>query len=112
MAEKDRYRTKEIRVKVFEEELYVAREKARLCGISMSEFIRKQILDGYALTLVNKELALRMIDEFNAIGVNINQIAYMVNTNKVVLDKDIENLKEQVAEMHQIVMNYLYSGEM
>lgn len=111
MAEKDRMRTKSIRVHVTEDELRIAKEKSKLAGLTMSEFLRKQIVEGYVLTLVNKELIMKMADEFNAIGVNINQIAKIANTNKSERYEDIENLREQVAEMQCVVMNYLYYGE-
>lgn len=104
-------RTKAIRVHLTEDELRLAKEKSQLAGLNMSEYIRKQITDGYVISLVNRELVVKMADEFNAIGVNINQIAKIANTNKSERYEDIENLREQVAEMQSIIMNYLYNGE-
>lgn len=44
MAEKDRIRSKCLRVKLTEQELQYAKTKADYCMLSMSEYIRKIIL--------------------------------------------------------------------
>jgi hypothetical protein len=77
----------------------------------MSEFIRQIIIKGFVVSYVNRELILKITAEFNAIGTNINQIAMVCNSNKNVFEKDVLDLKNDVAEMQAVIMNYLYSGE-
>lgn len=106
MAEKDRKfraREKEIRIKVTEAELQYAKDKASSCGLTMSDYIRKIILDGLVVKLETFDIK-ELSKELNKIGTNINQIAKHVNEKGGEYDKqDMNNLIEEFKEMQSIV---------
>lgn len=108
MAEKDRVRTKEIRIKVTEEELQYAKDKAECCGLTMSEYIRKVIKDGVIIKLETCDIK-GLSNELNKIGININQIAKRVNETKgQSINEDMEILISQFSEMQQIIYEKIY----
>lgn len=111
MAEKDRIRKKKIQVFVSEEELQYAKDKAEYCGLSMSDFIRKQITDGVIVkyeTFDIKELAYQL----NKIGININQIARNINEKGGEYDKqDMEELKQEFENMRNEIYKIVYGIE-
>lgn len=111
MAEKDRnirIRNKEIRVKVTEEELQYAKDKANYCNMTMSEYIRTIIFKGCVIkldTLNVKELTI----ELTRIGTNINQIAKYVNETKgEFIQNDMNNLIKEFTELQQIIYDKVY----
>ena len=111
MAEKDRnirIRDKEIRVKVTDEELQYAKDKAECCGLTMSEYIRKVIKDGVVIKLETCDIKALTI-ELNKIGTNINQIAKQANeTRGQSINEDMETLISQFSEMQQIIFDKVY----
>lgn len=111
MSEKDRnirIREKEIRVKVTEEELQYAKDKANYCNMTMSEYIRNIIVKGCVIKLDTvgiKELTL----ELNRIGTNINQIAKVVNeTQGQNIKNDMDSLVREFSEMQQVIFDRVY----
>lgn len=103
MAEKDRLRTKKIQVFVTEAELQYARDKAKSCNLTMSQYIRQVIREGLIVKLETFDMK-EMAMELNHIGININQIAWRVNERGGDYDKqDMENLIREINEMTSFV---------
>lgn len=100
MAEKDRFRTKKIRVFLSEEELQYARDKAKSCNLTMSEYIRQIIKKGIVVKLETFDIK-GMSVELNRIGTNINQIAKHVNEKGG--DYDKEDMQSLIREFNEMV---------
>lgn len=95
MGEKDRARTKLFQLHLFEEEMDVLAEKARLAGVTKTDYIRYVIMYGSAGKAANfsSEDSRSIQYELNRIGNNINQIAYRVNARATVDVSDFNNLQ-------------------
>ena len=77
--------------------------KMELTKISnMGAYLRKMAIDGAVLILEQPEL-LEVAKELNRIGVNINQIAKVVNETNSVYKNDIDELSKKVGEMWQLL---------
>ncbi len=111
MAEIHRTRTKEIRVKVYEEELQIAKEKANYCNLSMSDYIRKQIVDGAVIKIETDDIK-AVSEELNKIGININQIARHVNEKGGNYDKqDMNMLIDEFRDIQSIIYSKFWGTE-
>lgn len=111
MAEKDRFRTKCLRVKVTEEELQIAKDKAEYCGLTMSDYLRKLIADGVIIKYESFDIK-ALGNEINKIGVNINQIAKHVNEKGGEYDRqDMDNLIREFQEMQAIIYSKVWGIE-
>lgn len=111
MAEKDRLRKNKIQVFVSESELQVARDKAEYCGLTMSDYIRKQITDGVVIRYQRFDIK-ELSYELNKIGININQIARNVNEKGGDYDKkDLEELKQEFENMRNSIYKIVYGIE-
>lgn len=96
MAEKDRFRTKDLRVKLTEREREILEEKCELFNLTKSCYIRHAILYGYIKTTlprVDENLIRQLIKEVNDIGNNINQIAYICNERYTVEKEEMIEAK-------------------
>lgn len=102
MAEKDRFRTREIRVKLSEEEYATILAKTAEAEMPISDAIRSLIVFGNIKAEWLDEESKKRVDELceliekvryevNRIGNNINQIAY--NTN-LIYDTSLAELKQ------------------
>lgn len=108
MAEKDRKRTYEIRIKVTESELQYAKDKAEYLNMTMSDMIRNFIKEGVILKYEPFDIK-ELSNELNKIGVNINQIAKCVNEKGGNYDKeDMENLKSEFQNLSDLIFNKVY----
>lgn len=111
MAEKNRFRTKCLRVKVCDEELEIAKRKAEYCGLTMSDFIRKQIVEGVIIKYERFDIKV-LANELNKIGVNVNQIARHVNERGGEYDRqDMDNLVEEFKSMQDCVYKAIWGLE-
>lgn len=98
MGEENRIRKKIFKVHLSEIEYDILTEKAEYCGITKSDYIRKQIIDGAVIKYETCDIK-NMINEINHIGVNINQIAKKVNETDCINKKDFELLQELYDEL-------------
>ncbi len=87
MAEIHRIRTKEVRVKLTEEELKILHDKASYASFTAGQYIRRIIVDGKIIKLPVDEIkeASRAINDYkleiNHIGNNINQLVKIIHKN-------------------------------
>lgn len=111
MAEKDRFRKNCLRVKVSDEELQIAKDKAEYCNLSMSDFLRKQIVDGVIIKYDRIDMK-TLANEMNKIGVNINQIAKRINEKGVEYDRqDLDDLIKEFQELQALVYSTILGME-
>lgn len=98
MGEKNRFRKKQLLIRLCDEEWEIFEYKAGLSGKSKSDFVRDLILLS-EVKVVNPILTdknfQKMLYEINRIGNNINQIAYNANLKKSTGKEEIEELREQ-----------------
>ena len=86
MNNKKRYRNNRFEIRLFDEEVEILENKAKIQGLSKTEYIREIIL--YSEIKDNKRNILsdenfkKLLYEINRIGNNINQIAYNSNLIK------------------------------
>lgn len=78
-----------------------ARDMARRNGLSLSEYLRR-LSQGEPVTLRRAKADARLIHELNAIGVNLNQIARNVNSDRLGAPgsrlSDLDGLMDQLRE--------------
>lgn len=100
MAEEHRIRTKEIRVKVTEYELKVAKDKAEYLGINMGTMFRQLIMNDNVKKIPVEEIkeVSKAINEYkfeiNKVGNNINQIVKVIHENNDLYEE--EEIKELI----------------
>lgn len=96
---KERIRDKQLNIRLTDTEYEIVKDKAKYCGLNISDFIRKQITDGVVIKYESfdiKELA----NELNKIGVNINQIAKHINEKGGNFEReDMRILEEEFQKM-------------
>lgn len=99
MAEKDRFRTKQIHIKLTEEEYELLRKKCDEFNITQAGYIRHSILYGgikKPMPRVDENLIKQLVHEVNKIGNNINQIAYICNSKYVVTEHEMIEAKDEL----------------
>ena len=103
MENQHRTRNNQVLVRFTDEELKNVRRRMILAKTMNREaFIRKMALDGFIL---NTDITYqeKQYYEMHKIGVNVNQIAKLANTNGSVSQKDIEVLKGMIKEIWHIL---------
>ena len=116
MDNKKRYRNNRFEIRLFDEEVEILENKAKIQGLSKTEYIREIIL--YSEIKDNKRNILsdenfkKLLYEINRIGNNINQIAYNSNLIKSIGREEIKNLKEQYENLLQLYTDtFVFNGE-
>ena len=116
MNNKKRYRNNRFELRLFDEEVEILENKAKIQGLSKTEYIREIIL--YSEIKENKRNILsnenfkKLLYEINRIGNNINQIAYNSNLIKSTGREEIKNLKEQYENLLQLYTDtFVFNGE-
>ena len=100
-------REKWISVRVTEEENRAIEEKMKQHGIlNRGAYIRKMAIDGYCLSLEVKELQ-KLATLLGRYGNNLNQVAKRANTFGDIYRQDIRELKDQLAEMQDLMKQIL-----
>lgn len=86
-------RDKAVLVRLTESEKRLLQQKAEACGIKTEPFIRK-LINGDILKARPPEEYVGLVRAINAIGSNINQIAYIANVTKNISLQEIEDIKK------------------
>lgn len=103
MADKDRIRKKQINIRLSDIEYENINLKAEYCGLTMSDYIRKQITDGLIIKYERLDIK-TLANELNKIGININQIAKHINEKGGAYDRqDMDSLIKEFQEMQAII---------
>ena len=103
ISNENRKRDNKIAFYLSDEELDLIEEKLNHTNYtSRSDFIRENLLNN--IILVNDYKYLRdLVGEINKIGVNINQIARVVNTNQSIYKEHIEVLLVKLDEIWKLI---------
>ncbi len=110
MSEVHRIRTKEIRVRVTEEELLIAKHKAAYVHMDMGQYFRRIILDDNIIKVPAEEImeASKAINayrlEISGISRNLNQMIKIVHENNDLYEE--EQLREIERLLETITMSY------
>ena len=79
---------------------------AKQLGLSISEYLRKMGLHGFAFQYDNG-IILALVKEMNRIGTNINQIAKVCNESKSVSPTSLHELQRQHSNLLTLIMDNL-----
>ena len=98
-----------LRCPVTEEERKLIEQKmAQLPTSQIGAYLRKMAIDGYIIYVDAKNIK-QYIQELQAIGKNINQIARRVNSTTNIYKEDIEEIKKRLDEIWQL-QRYILSN--
>ena len=89
-----------------EEEAADIRRKASAAGMNVSRFLRTAAVNGQVV-LYNTNDLYGLRSDIKRIGNNINQIAMVANSNKLVYLSDVRELRKQLNEMSISIAKHL-----
>lgn len=92
-------------IRVTPEEKKLLEEKSKFCNLSKTEYLRKVIREN-VIIIENNQEKMNYLYELNKIGVNINQIARVVNENGNIDDEDMQNVLKYMREIKKNVSDY------
>ena len=104
--DENRFRKKQIILRVTEDELRIINKKAEVACLSWNGYLIKMAIEG-AVIVQDLDNMRDFTNEINKIWVNINQIAKHINTTNNIYKSDIEEIKEKVEEIYKIVESIL-----
>ena len=103
----NRTRNEQLIVRVTPEEKKLIQKKMGQFGTgNFNAYARKMLIDGYVIRLDLSEFQ-KLSGEINAIGVNINQMAKVLNANRSMYASDFIKIKEMVEEIWQLQKSFL-----
>ena len=76
-------------------------------GMTQSVYIRTMLLESGNVDTTIHDDRQKLLHELSAIGNNINQIARMANTNVFILKSDVQDVKEQLRQIQQLLLQYM-----
>ena len=91
-----------------EERAMIEQKMAQLPTSQIGAYLRKMAIDGYIIYVDVKNIK-QYIQELQAIGKNINQIARRVNSTTNIYKEDIEEIKKRLDEIWQL-QRYILSN--
>ena len=94
-------------IRVSERERRQIEEKAVATGMTPSAYIRTMLLEGGNVDTTIHDERQKLLHELSAIGNNINQIARMANTNVFISKSDVQDVKEQLRQIQQLLLQYI-----
>ena len=99
-------RTTIMKFRATEEESAEIRRKAAAAGMTVSRFLRTSAVNGQVV-LYNTADIFGLRSEIKTIGININQVAMVVNSNRSVYQSDVRELKKQFSELSEKINDHL-----
>ena len=105
----NRQRNIQLKIWVSEEERKLIEQKMSLVPTTqIGAYLRKMAIDGY---IIHTDIAniKKYIQELQAIGRNINQIAKRVNTTSSIYEEDIAEIKTRLEEIWRL-QRYILSS--
>lgn len=76
-------------------------------GMTPSAYIRTMLLESGNVDTTIRDDRQKLLNELSAIGNNINQIARMANTNVFISKSDVQDVKEQLRQIQQLLLQYI-----
>ena len=102
-----RNRNEQLIIRVKPEEKALIQKKMKLIGTeNFSAYARKMLIDGIIIHVDLSEFQ-KLANEVNAVGVNVNQIAKVINSSGEIYRSDIAQVKEMVDEIWRLLKSYL-----
>lgn len=101
MSEK-RTRNNRLTLRLTDDELKIFDEKLKKTGLSQQAFLYKMVFENYIAIIDFKEIA-ALRNEFNKIGININQITRKVNETQVLEKSELAIMNKLVREANERV---------
>jgi hypothetical protein len=103
----NRTRKEQLIVRVTPEERQLIQKKMGQFGTgNFNAYARKMLIDGYVIHLDLSDFQ-KLSGEINAIGVNVNQIAKVINETRSIYGNDIIQVKELVNEAWRLQKSFL-----
>ena len=103
----NRTRKEQLIVRVTPEERQLIQKKMGLFGTgNFNAYARKMLINGYVIHLDLSDFQ-KLSSEINAIGVNVNQIAKVINETRSIYGNDIIQVKELVNEAWRLQKSFL-----
>ena len=97
-------RTRQLSVRLTENELQEVKRKVIRSGLRQQDYIRLILLDGI---VTNTDGVKAVIPEMKRIGNNINQIARKCNEGGSVWSEDMEHIRKEMKRLWQLLRLYL-----
>lgn len=93
-----RYRNRRFSLWLNDEEFEHLTKQAEIAGLKKEPFIRK-LINGECIRARPPDTYYKLLQEINAIGVNINQIAHIANAERTITNDRIEYAVELVDDI-------------
>ena len=110
MKDKTKNRTVSILFRVTPSECKVIRTKAKMSGLSMSEFIRRS-LNGQKITTAPPVDFYTLLWQIKRIGSNLDQLLRKLNTYGIAYSLELENCEEDIKEMKRLLIETYQPGK-
>lgn len=102
-----RIRNRQILLRVSDTEYEMIKHRMKLCNEkNMNRYIRHMAIDGCVFKVDHTPID-NMNYELNKIGANINQIAHRVNGTGSIYESDMQNLRESMKTIWQLLKTTL-----
>lgn len=106
---KKRYRDKEIKFFVTDNELQMIDQKAAVAELDRSKYLRKIAIEGFIIKRDFTQVE-QLVYEINKIGNNINQVARRANEIDFVNKGEIMYLKKQLNSIYKQIEKFYDGG--
>lgn len=106
---KKRYRDKEIKFFVTDNELQMIDQKAAVAELDRSKYLRKIAIEGFIIKRDFTQVE-QLVYEINKIGNNINQVARRANEIDFVNKGEIMYLKKQLDSIYNQIEKFYDGG--
>lgn len=98
-----RRRNAQISFRVTETERQMIKDRIKKSGCrAVGEYLRRMAIDGYIFQLDNSDLK-QLIYEINKIGTNINQVAHKINSENIIYQTDMDEIKEKMEQIWRLL---------
>lgn len=104
MANRKRYIRKEINFDEQEEKKLRKKISESMCS-SFSQYAREMLLNG-KIEIKDYSSVRNLQNEVNRIGVNINQIAKIVNENRDIRETELKELQNSFLELTELIYDF------
>lgn len=106
---KKRFRDKEVKFFVTENELEMIDQKAAVAELDRSKYLRKMAIEGYIIKRDFSQVE-QLVYEINRIGNNINQVARHANEMEHVTKDEIKGLRKQLDTVYKQIEKFYDGG--
>lgn len=107
-TKKYRVRDRDIHIMVTEYEDKLIRQRMKASGKgTLREYLVDMGINGYVINVDYSEMK-NLVYEINKIGTNINQIAYKANSTNHISQIDIDELKDKVDSIWQLLRSKFF----